>query len=50
MNFLVDAGNMVIMVEHDMHVIASSDWIINLGSGAVKKVAKLWQQAPPTGS
>ncbi|MDB6005294.1 MAG: excinuclease subunit [Prosthecobacter sp.] len=31
---LVEAGNTVIVVEHDMHVAASSDWIIDMGPGA----------------
>jgi excinuclease ABC subunit A len=31
---LVDAGNTVIVVEHDMQVIATSDWIIDVGPGA----------------
>jgi excinuclease ABC subunit A len=31
---LVTAGNTVIVVEHDMHVIASSDWVIDIGPGA----------------
>ena len=31
---LVDAGNTVIVVEHDMQVIAKSDWIIDIGPGA----------------
>lgn len=34
---LVDAGNTVIVVEHDMHVIASSDWVIDIGPGAGKE-------------
>jgi len=34
LNFLVDAGNTVIAVEHDMQVVASSDWVIDLGPGA----------------
>ncbi len=31
---LVDAGNTVIVVEHDMRVVASSDWIMDIGPGA----------------
>jgi len=31
---LVDLGNTVIVVEHDMRVAAQSDWIIDIGPGA----------------
>ena len=31
---LVEAGNTVIVVEHDMQVIAMSDWVIDIGPGA----------------
>lgn len=31
---LVSAGNTVIVVEHDMTVVASADWVIDLGPGA----------------
>lgn len=31
---LVDAGNTVVVVEHDMTVASSSDWIIDIGPGA----------------
>nr|MBA2745085.1 excinuclease ABC subunit UvrA [Flavisolibacter sp.] len=34
LNRLVDAGNTVIVVEHDMQVIAQSDWVIDIGPGA----------------
>ena len=31
---LVDAGNTVIVVEHDMRVVVASDWVIDIGPGA----------------
>ncbi|WP_248321345.1 MULTISPECIES: excinuclease ABC subunit UvrA [unclassified Caballeronia] len=31
---LVDAGNTVVVVEHDMRVAADSDWVIDMGPGA----------------
>jgi excinuclease ABC subunit A len=31
---LVDAGNTVVIVEHDMRVVAGSDWVIDVGPGA----------------
>lgn len=31
---LVDTGNTVIVVEHDMQVVANSDWVIDIGPGA----------------
>ena len=31
---LVEAGNTVIVVEHDMSVVAQSDWVIDVGPGA----------------
>jgi excinuclease ABC subunit A len=31
---LVEAGNTVIVVEHDMKVVSSSDWVIDMGPGA----------------
>ena len=31
---LVAAGNTVIVVEHEMHVVAHSDWVIDIGPGA----------------
>ena len=31
---LVEAGNTVIVVEHDMRVVAASDWVIDMGPGA----------------
>ena len=34
LNALVDAGNTVIVVEHEMRVVAASDWVIDIGPGA----------------
>ena len=34
LNHLVKAGNTVVLVEHDMQVIAVSDWVIDMGPGA----------------
>jgi excinuclease ABC subunit A len=31
---LVEAGNTVVVVEHEMRVVAESDWVIDIGLGA----------------
>jgi len=38
---LVDSGATVIVVEHDMRVIASSDWVIDIGPGAGDEGGKI---------
>ena len=34
LNRLTDAGNTIILVEHDMQVIAACDWVVDMGPGA----------------
>ncbi|GAB3805506.1 excinuclease ABC subunit UvrA [Spirosoma humi] len=34
LNRLVDAGNTVIVVEHDMRTVAQCDWVVDVGPGA----------------
>jgi excinuclease ABC subunit A len=38
---LVAAGNTVIVVEHDMSVVARSDWVIDVGPGAGEEGGKI---------
>jgi excinuclease ABC subunit A len=44
---LVDAGNTVVVVEHDMHVIADSDWVIDIGPGAGEEGGRVVAAGPP---
>lgn len=47
LNSLVDAGNTVIVVEHDMHVIAQSDWVIDIGPGAGEDGGRIVAEGTP---
>lgn len=49
LNGLVDAGNTVIVVEHDMHVVAQSDWVIDIGPGAGDKGGRIVAAGTPEG-
>ncbi|HET7698271.1 MAG TPA: excinuclease ABC subunit UvrA [Vicinamibacterales bacterium] len=44
---LVDAGNTVIVVEHDMQVVTASDWVIDVGPGAGDEGGRIVAQGPP---
>ena len=44
---LVDAGNSVIAVEHNMRVVAASDWVIDIGPGAGDAGGQVVASAPP---
>ncbi len=44
---LVDAGNTVIVVEHDMQIVAMSDWVIDIGPGAGDEGGRIVAAGPP---
>jgi excinuclease ABC subunit A len=44
---LVEAGNTVIVVEHDMRVVAGSDWVIDVGPGAGEEGGRIVALGPP---
>jgi excinuclease ABC subunit A len=47
LNHLVDAGNTVIVVEHDMDVVSQSDWVIDIGPGAGEEGGKIVASGTP---
>ena len=44
---LVTAGNTVIVVEHDLRVVAGSDWVIDVGPGAGEEGGRVVAAGPP---
>ncbi|GGD37082.1 excinuclease ABC subunit UvrA [Pseudoxanthomonas indica] len=44
---LVDAGNTVVVVEHDMRVVADADWVIDIGPGAGEQGGMVVAEGPP---
>jgi excinuclease ABC subunit A len=45
---LVERGNTVVVVEHDLHVMAESDWILDVGPGAGSEGGTVVAAAPPS--
>jgi len=45
---LVDAGNTVVVAEHDMRMVAGADWVIDLGPGAGNDGGRVVAAGPPT--
>ncbi|MFI7008289.1 ATP-binding cassette domain-containing protein [Streptomyces sp. NPDC050145] len=44
---LVDAGNSVVVVEHDMSVVAGADWVVDLGPGGGDAGGRIVVAGPP---
>ncbi len=47
MNRLVDAGNTVIVIEHNLHVIKNADWIIDMGPEGGSKGGTIMFEGTP---
>ncbi|WP_341958197.1 excinuclease ABC subunit UvrA [Pseudomonas sp. RC10] len=47
LNALVDNGHTVIVVEHEMRVVAQSDWVIDIGPGAGDRGGKIVASGTP---
>ena len=48
LNNLVEAGNTVIVVEHEIPVILASDWVIDIGPGAADEGGRVVAAGPPS--
>ena len=44
---LVDAGNTVVLVEHDLDTIVSADWVVDLGPGGGDEGGRVVATGPP---
>ncbi|MGO1001243.1 excinuclease ABC subunit A [Lysobacter sp. CA196] len=44
---LVEAGNTVVVVEHEMRVVADSDWVIDIGPGAGEQGGQIVASGTP---
>ena len=46
---LVDSGATVVVVEHDMRVVAASDWVVEVGPGGGDRGGTVIAEATPAG-
>src|SRR5439155_7745823 len=46
---LRDAGNTLVVIEHDLEVVRASDHVVDLGPGAGEEGGRLLYQGPPQG-
>jgi excinuclease ABC subunit A len=44
---LVEAGNTVVVVEHEMRIAAAADWVIDVGPGAGEAGGRIVAEGPP---
>ncbi len=44
---LVEAGNTVVVIEHEMRVVAASDWVIDIGPGAGEDGGRVVAEGTP---
>jgi excinuclease UvrABC ATPase subunit len=47
---LVDAGNTVVVIEHDLDVVRRADWVVDLGPGAGHHGGRVLSAGLPPGS
>ncbi|MFI8825312.1 ATP-binding cassette domain-containing protein [Streptomyces sp. NPDC053431] len=45
---LVDAGHTVVVVEHDMDVVVTADWVLDMGPGGGAEGGRIVAEGPPS--
>ena len=50
MEGLRDAGNSVVVVEHDEAILAAADWLVDIGPGAGEGGGQILYEGPPAGA